>query len=583
MNRVFSLLFPCLLVFFAVSASAQSRHQPFRFRLTPIDAKTYQPRSTFFLGESVSVRVSLTNQSRTARTIARLPDTPIQLKLSSMLDFENGPDVRESYVGGTGTSSYVDGIWFWGERPAVMITIAPGQTVSMVIRDVGRHFVGNPLQEGRHTLTANYNTHLRAEISFRVVADEAKSVPLLKELAEAPVQDGDNSVQVWARATLNLLLEPSVRGRIVDTEGNPLKEDVEITATDTKEHHYEGKNDGRYRLDGLKRGHTYTITPSIPFYNHPGVSDYTFEPASRTITNLNGKITDVNFVATRIRVSNNVALKEEGATAKASSTRDDQIEPESVIDGSRMPVWGVRDTDLWTDGTPNSFPDWIEVDFAGARRINWINVFTLPDNYNEPPDPDLKQTFSRYGVTDFDVQYWTGRAWRTVPNGAIRGNRNVWRMISFPALTTDKIRVVVRKAMGGQSRITEIEACHLNDLPQAKIVVTDRRNAKVVAKAKGYTDSPVYFRTEAFDRDGSIRTYELDFGDKDSDYEWNFDAQKRGDKPELIHTHTYDRAGTYKVRLKVVDDNDEPNDTTILVTITDPPKTTAKPTVRNKS
>jgi len=569
MNKVSCFFFTSLLVFTTVTVSAQARHQPFRFEMTAVDAKTHQPRSTFFLGEPVPVRVALTNQSRIARTIAQLPDTTIRLKLSSMLDYENGPEVLDSYFGGTGTSSYRDGFWSWGDRPPVMITIAPGQTVSIIIADVGRHFFHHPLQEGSHKLTAKYNSRLRANISFRVVVDEAKTIALLEQLASDPVQDHSDSI-TWARISLKLIRQPSISGRVVDTEGRPLKEYVEITVTGTQDTNSEGRNDGRYRLDGLTKGGTYTITPSIPYYNHPGVADYVFEPASKTISNLNGNITDVNFTATKIRVTTNFALADEGSKTTASSIRDDQSEPEHIIDGFRMATVWKTEAVGWNDGTPNAFPDWIQVDFGGTRRIDLINVFTLPDNYKDHPEPTLNQTFSKYGITDFDVQYWTRRGWLTVPGGAIRGNRRVWRMISFPVIVTDKIRVVVWKALGGESRITEVEALHLNDLPQAKIV----------AKASGHTNSLMHFRTEAFDRDGTIRIYELDFGDKTSGYEWRFDARKPGDKPKLTHSHVYVREGTYTVRLKVVDDNDEPNDTTILLTITDPPKRTA---ARNRS
>ena len=53
------------------------------------------------------------------------------------------------------------------------------------------------------------------------------------------------------------------------------------------------------------------------------------------------------------------------------------------------------------------------------------------------PDADVSQ----YGVTDFTVQYWDGTQWLAVPGGTIRGNQNVWRTVTFPALTTSRIRV----------------------------------------------------------------------------------------------------------------------------------------------
>jgi hypothetical protein len=219
----------------------------------------------------------------------------------------------------------------------------------------------------------------------------------------------------------------------------------------------------------------------------------------------------------------------------------------------------------WNDATPNVFPDWIEVDFGGVRTIKWINVFTLPDDYKNAPEPDLEQTFSRYGITDFDAEYWTGRSWRTVPGGAIRRNRNVWRMISFPVLATNRIRVVVRNGLGGASRITEIEAFHVNDLPQAKLSSTTNAHVK----------SAVHFRSAISDRDGTIQHYELDFGDDTKPYEWHFDPQKAGHKPRLTHSHVFEKTGIYNVRLKVVDDSNEATETTVVVTITDPRKRTA--------
>src|ERR1700741_2063300 len=67
-------------------------------------------------------------------------------------------------------------------------------------------------------------------------------------------------------------------------------------------------------------------------------------------------------------------------------------------------------------------------------------------------------TFSLYGVTDFQVQYWTGSAWVTVPGGIVSGNNLVWRQVTFSALTTSAIRVWVTGALSGYSRITEVEA-----------------------------------------------------------------------------------------------------------------------------
>src|SRR6202008_1321668 len=101
----------------------------------------------------------------------------------------------------------------------------------------------------------------------------------------------------------------------------------------------------------------------------------------------------------------------------------------------------------------NSYPDWLEVDFAGTKTIDEIDVFTLQDNYTSPVDPTPTMTFSNYGITDFDVQYWDGSQWVTVPGGSITGNNKVWTKVGFTAVTTTKIRVLVNNALAGYSRI----------------------------------------------------------------------------------------------------------------------------------
>jgi hypothetical protein len=110
------------------------------------------------------------------------------------------------------------------------------------------------------------------------------------------------------------------------------------------------------------------------------------------------------------------------------------------------------------DATSNAYPDWLQVDFNGSKTINEIDVFTCQDNYANPSEPTLAQTFTIYGLTGFEVQYWTGSAWAGVTNASVAGNDKVWRKFTFPALTTSKIRVLTNAGLGSYSRLTEVEA-----------------------------------------------------------------------------------------------------------------------------
>ena len=103
-------------------------------------------------------------------------------------------------------------------------------------------------------------------------------------------------------------------------------------------------------------------------------------------------------------------------------------------------------------------PTWLEIDFSGAQTINEVDVYTVRDDYATQGDPAATQTFTAYGATAFEVQYWNGSAWATVPGGAISGNNLLWRKLNFSALTTTGIRVKVNAAADSVARIDEVEA-----------------------------------------------------------------------------------------------------------------------------
>ncbi|HEX7330070.1 MAG TPA: RHS repeat-associated core domain-containing protein, partial [Pyrinomonadaceae bacterium] len=112
----------------------------------------------------------------------------------------------------------------------------------------------------------------------------------------------------------------------------------------------------------------------------------------------------------------------------------------------------------WADDTSSAYPDWIQVEFAGSKTIGEIDIFGLQQNPSNPVEPTSTMT-SSYALTDFEVQYWTGSTWTTVPGGTITGNDKVWRKLTFAPLTTSKIRVHVTNVAGdNRSQVVEIEA-----------------------------------------------------------------------------------------------------------------------------
>jgi hypothetical protein len=153
--------------------------------------------------------------------------------------------------------------------------------------------------------------------------------------------------------------------------------------------------------------------------------------------------------------SANVASASAGAVATASSSS-----------GAAYPVTAVNDNDRkgvnwkngggWRDGTPNVYPDWVQINFAGAKTIDRVVVYTIQDDNRNPIEPTDGLTFNDDGIKDFSVQGWKNNSWVTL--ATVSNNNLVKRTVTFAAFKTDRIRVNVTRALTSYSRIMEIEA-----------------------------------------------------------------------------------------------------------------------------
>jgi hypothetical protein len=154
----------------------------------------------------------------------------------------------------------------------------------------------------------------------------------------------------------------------------------------------------------------------------------------------------------------NHALASRGAVATGSSVYPTgNFAAAAAIDGDRTGVnWGAGGG--WNDATRGLFPDWLEVNFGGAKSVSIVRVVTLQNNYGSALDPTAATPATVYGLRDFDVEYWDGAGWRLVPGGQVRANDLALRTLIFPEVTTDRLRVVVRAAREHYSRIVELEA-----------------------------------------------------------------------------------------------------------------------------
>ena len=193
----------------------------------------------------------------------------------------------------------------------------------------------------------------------------------------------------------------------------------------------------------------------------------------------------------------NVALQANGGVATASSTYSANYTVDATNDGDRKGQnWGAGGG--WNDATFNTCPDWVQITFDGQKTIDEIDVFTLQDAYTAPIDPTSNLAFTKYGVTAFDVQYWTGIDWVTVSGGAVTGNNLVWRKLTFPAVTTDRIRVLINASQAGFSRIVEIEAY----AAPPRINVALRTNGGIATASSTYSTNYTVGATNDGDRKG---------------------------------------------------------------------------------
>jgi len=153
----------------------------------------------------------------------------------------------------------------------------------------------------------------------------------------------------------------------------------------------------------------------------------------------------------------NVALAANGTTASASSTYNGySLAPGGAIDGEHKGS-NYLSGGAWHSAS-NTFPQWLEIDFNGSQTVNEVDVFSCQDNYLNPSEPTQAMTFTLYGLSGYEVQYWNGSGWVTVTGGSITGSNQVWRKLSFASITTTKLRVLINASADGWSRIIELEA-----------------------------------------------------------------------------------------------------------------------------
>ena len=153
----------------------------------------------------------------------------------------------------------------------------------------------------------------------------------------------------------------------------------------------------------------------------------------------------------------NVAAAAQGATATASSSYSSGYAASAVINGDRRGI-NYGGGGVWHDATGSSYPDWVEIAFAGSRSIDQVAVFTVQNAWSAPSEPtpcdDVvavgperlhRPVLDRHGMAD-GAQRRRDQQQPGVADDHVRD------------LTTTHIRVLAERAADGWSRLTEVEA-----------------------------------------------------------------------------------------------------------------------------
>jgi hypothetical protein len=102
----------------------------------------------------------------------------------------------------------------------------------------------------------------------------------------------------------------------------------------------------------------------------------------------------------------------------------------------------------WTSYESPNDSDWLEIDFGKEQRVGVVKLYIYDD---------------RGGVqapASYDLQYWTGTAWESVPDQRKEPSRPAGGQINtvtFPQLATTKLRVSFVHQGKARSGLTEIE------------------------------------------------------------------------------------------------------------------------------
>ncbi|MDO9446834.1 MAG: matrixin family metalloprotease, partial [Candidatus Nitrotoga sp.] len=138
------------------------------------------------------------------------------------------------------------------------------------------------------------------------------------------------------------------------------------------------------------RGGTLVGSPATTSFNDTGLTastSYSYTLAAcDAANNCSAQSNPVSAMTMPTTTSSNLALASVGAVASASSVTDSSYPASAVNNNQRTGApWGNGGG--WRDGTSNTYPDWVQINFNGTKTVDRVVIYTLQDNLTNPIEP----------------------------------------------------------------------------------------------------------------------------------------------------------------------------------------------------
>ena len=155
----------------------------------------------------------------------------------------------------------------------------------------------------------------------------------------------------------------------------------------------------------------------------------------------------------------------------------------NLVDGNYY-YHALRPVNRWTSEGSTGASETLDVDFGVARPLENVKLYLLDDGAGR----------AVRAPAAFDLQFWDGAAWQTVPQqrrtpAQPQGHRP--NIVAFPALRASRLRVVLKPQPGASLGLTELEAWGRAPLPlpPAPVMNNLARTAQASASFTSHFDT----------------------------------------------------------------------------------------------